>query len=169
MKEAISPLVELKNQWLLSQVDVEFPTQESLQGRALYQNYLAQCQYHEVSPEDNVDNVPCDEVYLVDFHRLTILFSQLQSKRWLDQDEQALVVEFLTQIILADDHQLYVGFSSGEASAVAIVSENEQQRLISDVLVLGALSQQDVLGFAKTLNQHLIDTGAEEKSLVVEL
>lgn len=74
-----SPLVASKNQWLHSQVECEFPTKESLEGLALYQRSLSErtLQPLSCSLEKSDDEL---EHFLVDFHRLTILFSHTAIK-----------------------------------------------------------------------------------------
>ncbi|MBE3657544.1 hypothetical protein BOO92_12740 [Vibrio navarrensis] len=128
-----SPLVEIKNQWLHNQVDCEFPTKESLEGLALYQRSLSE---RTLLPLSCSAGRSSDELehFLVDFHRLTILFSIMQSKRWTSEAEQALIVEFLTQIILAPEHALYVSFSAGEPVGAAMLTYGDDQLLVSDVI-----------------------------------
>lgn len=130
-------IAEIKNQWLFQQVDVEYPTPESLAGRELYQQSLENKTYEriDVTGLEQTANSPFEQedVYLVDFHRLTVVFSLLQAKKWQKPAEQNLVVEFLSQIIYSDPCELYLAFSEGEAIAAAIVTHSENTLLISDL------------------------------------
>lgn len=130
---AIQDLVTQKNHWLSSQIEVAHPTKESVLGKALYFEQLEKCthQQHTLSEVTDSDDV---ELVLVDFHRLTILFSQLQSSRWQGKDSE-YIVEFLTQIILDSEPHLYVGFAHGEPTCCAIFSVKGEECLISDVYI----------------------------------
>ncbi|WP_117234080.1 flavodoxin [Vibrio maerlii] len=136
-------LVEAKNQWLSSHVDVPYPTKESLLGRSLYQEYSKQCSIEpvEVSNEDIVGF----DLHKVDFHRLTVMFADLQASRWKGE-ERALVLEFLSQIILDDVVELYiVGDGSGLVSAFTL-TKIEHSLLIGDLIITQSdLLQQDVV------------------------
>ncbi|PMJ89608.1 flavodoxin [Vibrio sp. 10N.261.55.A7] len=128
------PISDIKNQWLFQHVDVKFPTKESLVGKALYQARLSQAEYrnwseHKANP---VEIFAPDDVYLVDFHRLTVMFSLLQSSWWSDEKEKANVLEFFTQIILSDPCELYVGFIGGKPISAAIVTRSDDTLLVSD-------------------------------------
>ncbi|MDF2154825.1 flavodoxin [Vibrio sp. CAU 1672] len=150
--------IKRKNQWLHDLVEVEFPTAESLKGRALYFEALENSVLSELGYESLLNAARPDapeSIYQVDFHRLTIMFAILQSQRWSAQEEQDLIVEYLTQIILDPDFELYVAFENGEAAAAAIVSQYEGQTLISDVaLAVGVDQVQFVADLALKLNQH---------------
>ncbi|MDB1126198.1 flavodoxin [Vibrio algarum] len=129
-------LVEKKHRWLLAQVDVDFPTPESILGRDLYIEREKSTQYRELASlntEHQIESV-LDEVYLVDFHRLTIMFAQLQSKFWLETKEQNHVLEFFAQIVLSESHDLYVGFKSTHAIICGIATRSNQELLISDLI-----------------------------------
>ncbi len=150
MSLQIPQIATIKNQWLSQQVDVEFPTQESLKGREIYQNWVNEKNYVDLSEyladdsqlEQSLDG---HEIYLVDFHRLTVMFALLQAQRWQDEVEQELIVEFLTQIIYSEPCQLYLGFKNGEPTASAIVTVADEQVLISDVFVLEDTEQRAFL------------------------
>ena len=143
----IPKIAEIKNEWLYQQVDVEYPTKESIAGLALYKEKAASCQY------DQLESVPTesstfgkDDIFLVDFHRLTVMFALLQARRWQSQADKDLILEFLSQIIYSEPCSLYLGFKAGEAVAAAIVTESEDASLISDIVVKGEseeLSRQD--------------------------
>ncbi len=129
-------IAETKNQWLYQQVDVEFPTKESIAGMELYKAAVAQRQYQLMAQVPTQDGTFADEdIYLVDFHRLTVMFSLLQAGMWSSEPEQQLIVEFLTQIIYSEPCSLYLGFKDGEAVAAAIVTVEPESVLVSDVAI----------------------------------
>ncbi len=156
--------IERKNAWLYDLVEVEFPTSESLKGRDIYFQALEQQNYQLVDKNTllKTDSVfKAEDLYLVDFHRLTIMFSILQSHRWDDKHDQEMIVEYLTQIILTPDFELYVGFQDGNPVGAAIVSQFEGNTLVSDVAVSGAFEKnQFIADLAKRLNseQKLCET-----------
>lgn len=129
-----SPVVVAKNQWLCSQVDVEYPTPESLEGRDIYQTLSQQVQCLAFEPQ-SCDEQSLQEIYLVDFHRLTVWFALLQATRSASTDEQQRLVEFFTQIIYSPPCQLYIGFYQGEPVAAGIVTEDQGSVLFSDLVV----------------------------------
>ncbi|NVD07862.1 flavodoxin [Vibrio sp. JPW-9-11-11] len=133
---SIPNIADIKNQWLYQQVEVEFPTQESLAGLALYRSDAAEKEFVELAnrpiPDASFDQ---NDIFLVDFHRLTVMFALLQASRWQQEKHKELIVEFLTQIIYSDPCELYLGFEHGEPVAAAILTLNGQDALISDVVV----------------------------------
>ncbi|ELC3157970.1 flavodoxin [Vibrio harveyi] len=164
MNEQQLESIKRKNEWLHDLVEVEFPTKESLEGREIYNRMLEQKTY-EVSSNtlllDSESNLSVEDIFLVDFHRLTVMFSILQSQRWADKHEQEMIVEFLTQIILTPEFELYVGFKEGEPVGAAIVSQYEGNTLISDLVVSQNLDKrQFVCDLGKKLNhdQKLSET-----------
>lgn len=137
----------IKNQWLFDQVNVEFPTEESLQGRDLYQKAVVQRSsrpFIELTEEPNLSLL--EEVYLVDFHRMTIWFALLQASLWSDKNDQSKVIEFFTQIIYSPPCELYLGFQNGEPVAAGIVTSTSHEILISDIVTLdkNAFGGEDV-------------------------
>lgn len=131
---SIEALIEQKNAWLSSQVDVEFPTTQSLQGRELYLTRQQQSSYARLEEIDSVpDNI---EIHQVDFHRLTILYAQLQAKQWQEPESQSAVLEFLAQTILSDDHALYLAFHEQELLFAVMLTCREHLALISDIAVV---------------------------------
>lgn len=132
----MSSLIEQKNRWLVEQVAVEFPTPESLSGLKLYQTSLNERRLSEINVADinEAQSDPALEVYLVDFHRLTIMFALEQAKRWQDETDRAYIVEYLTQIILSPEHRLFVAFQNGEPVGAAMVTQVEQGLLVSDLI-----------------------------------
>ncbi len=129
-----SSVVAAKNHWLCSQVDVEFPTAESLEGRDIYQSLTQQAEVTSFLPQA-CDEQLLQEIYLVDFHRLTIWFALLQATRSSTQHDQECLVEFFTQIIYSPPCQLFLGFHLGEPVAAGMVTEHEHMVLLSDLVV----------------------------------
>ncbi|MBN3495202.1 flavodoxin [Vibrio neptunius] len=139
MSESASSIIVAKNQWLSQHVDVEFPTQESLLGRALFLEKSAACEVRKLSHEsESHEESRILDIYKVDFHRLTVMFALLQSKRWDKRHEQKLIVEFLSQIIFSEPCDLYIAFLNGESAASAIVTKQQNTLLISDIVTLGS-------------------------------
>ncbi|MDC5842376.1 flavodoxin [Vibrio europaeus] len=165
----IPKIAEIKNEWLYQQVDVEYPTKESIAGLALYKEKSASCQY------DQLESVPTessdfgkDDIFLVDFHRLTVMFALLQARRWQSQADKDLILEFLSQIIYSEPCSLYLGFKSGEAIAAAIVTTSEDASLISDIVVKDESEQLNKQGFVAALCMKLGMNDDRARSLFVE-
>lgn len=138
MSAQIESYLEQKNQWLTEQVNVAYPTPQSLDGRDLYLKAEQTKQYIQTQYSQLATPKWVDDIVLVDFHRLTIMFAILQASQWSEHPEQEkLVIEFLTQIILSDDYQLYLGLLDGEPVAGAITRFDSQEKtlLVSDVTV----------------------------------
>lgn len=123
-----------QNQWLSSQVDVEFPTAESLEGRDIYHALSRHTEVSLFQPQA-CDAPLLQEIYLVDFHRLTVWFALLQATRSSTQHDQERLVEFFTQIIYSPPCQLFLGFHLGEPVAAGMVTEHEHMVLLSDLVV----------------------------------
>ncbi|SHO58498.1 hypothetical protein [Vibrio quintilis] len=135
----IPQVVDEKIKWLSGQVDVEFPTEPSLKGRSIYLASIKQCRYSEIVPDpasDAYTDEALTNTYLVDFHRLTVMFALLQANQYDGQAEKDAIVEFFTQIILSPPCQLYLGFEAGQAVAAAIITRNDSELLISDIVIL---------------------------------
>lgn len=147
-------MVELKNNWLYQQVDVEYPTQESLAGRAIYQQHQADKQCELWAPIASSDGNHND-IYLADFHRLTITFALLQAEQFIDEHDKNHIIEFLTQIMYSEPCELYLGFEQGTAVACAIVTRSQQQVLISDIVVKPDSQFVDADVFASLLIKKL--------------
>ncbi|MCG9776542.1 flavodoxin, partial [Vibrio diabolicus] len=99
MNEQQLASIERKNTWLYDLVEVEFPTPESLKGRDVYFKALEQATYQVVDKDTLLESnseFSSDDIFLVDFHRLTIMFSVLQSQRWDQQYDKDMIVEYLT-------------------------------------------------------------------------
>lgn len=130
------PLVENKHRWLLGHVDVDYPTPESILGRDLYIGRELAIQYREwpLTQMEPLIGPLVDEVFLVDFHRMTVMFAQLQSWFWKDEKAQNHVLEFFAQIDLTDKHDLYVGFINGQPIICCIATWSANELLISDLV-----------------------------------
>lgn len=145
MSNSAISIVETKNQWLSQHIDVEFPTKESLAGRQLYLTKSQDSQFEKLVGLPEPSTIFSEQdIFKVDFHRLTVMFSLLQSKRWEEQNEQELIVEFLSQIIFSEPCDLYVGFQNGEPSAAAIITKNGKELLVSDVVNLSGNNDEFV-------------------------
>ncbi|MBR9876204.1 flavodoxin [Vibrio sp. J1-1] len=168
MNEIQLASIERKNAWLHDLVEVEFPTPESLKGRDIYFQMLEQQQYQVVDKNALLaGEVDCKtkELFLVDFHRLTIMFSILQSQRWDKQYDQEMIVEYLTQIILTPDFELYVGFKDGNPVGAAIVSQFEGNTLISDVAVSDLIAKSQ---FESDLAKRLDTEEKLSETIIIE-
>ncbi|MDV6250212.1 flavodoxin [Vibrio sp. EA2] len=168
MNEIQLASIERKNAWLHDLVEVEFPTPESLKGRDIYFQTLKQQQYQTVDKDALLTSeAECktDDIFLVDFHRLTIMFSILQSQRWDKQYDQEMIVEYLTQIILTPDFELYVGFEDGKPVGAAIVSQFEGNTLISDVAVSDSIAKSQ---FESDLAKRLDSEEKLSETIILE-
>ena len=135
-----------KNAWLLSQLDVAYPAKESLLGRDVYKETLSGKSY-QLLPS-NQTPAKIDEIHKVDFHKLTVLFSLNQASVYESEFDKTHIIEFLSQIILSDEHQLYIGTLGSDVVASAIVTQGEGEILVSDLV---NQADQDTLGFAQQL------------------
>ncbi|EGU44699.1 hypothetical protein VII00023_20192 [Vibrio ichthyoenteri ATCC 700023] len=146
-------IAEIKNNWLYAQVDVEFPTKESLVGRALYQASVEHKQYQILTAatlDSAGDTFAAEDIYLVDFHRLTVMFALLYSKQWASDGDQQMMIEFLTQIIYSEPCELYIGFQNGEPVTTAILTRSNEQVLVSDITTNDTHSESK-MSFVKSL------------------
>ncbi|MGO2497902.1 MAG: flavodoxin [Vibrio litoralis] len=159
MQSQIESYILAKNQWLSKQVDVEFPTPESLIGRKVYLESQQNIKYSLSEVQSLLSNKVGLDVIEVDFHRLTILFSIIQASQFSDNPEQqSLVIEFLTQIILDDEYQLFLGFDDGEPVSALIckIDLDNQIAVLTDIVIsqnyLHSFKTQD---FASDVLQYL--------------
>ncbi len=160
-------VVSYKNHWLSEQVNVEFPTPESLQGKDLYLQAAKKCSYQPRSVGSGTQGGVVDVIYPVDFHRLTIIYARLQSLRWQAPGQQALVTEFLTQIILADNPRFYVGYVGDKPVAAAMLTEHRDQLLISDIVCLVDVNNAKEL-FLNQLYDLVITSCANDVVVIIE-
>jgi len=168
MTDSYPNVVKVKNQWLFDQVEVEFPTPESLKGRAIYQSL---CEENTVTPliqSVQETGINLDEIYLVDFHRLTVMFSLLQASRGRDEQEQNYLLEFFTQIIFSEPCYLYVGFKQAEPVAAALITQSENELLVSDIVVKD-LSYSSAEQFALAATQKWLKSNEFSGSFYIEL
>ncbi|WP_089139206.1 flavodoxin [Vibrio rumoiensis] len=138
MQFQIESYISDKNNWLSKQVDVEFPTPESLIGRQLYLASQQDITFTESNIESLLKTKGDLEVIEVDFHRLTILFSIIQASLWSDTPaDERFIIEFLTQIILDDDYQLYLGFHEREPVSALIchIDQKNSLAVLSDITI----------------------------------
>jgi hypothetical protein len=135
-------IVDKKHHWLLSHVDVKYPTPESILGRDLYQQRENRTQYQEYSLCETTTHDRIEEIYLVDFHRLTVMFAKLQSDDWKDEKSRQYVLEFFAQTTLSEDHHYYLGFIAGKPIIAAIVTCMDKDLLVSDIVTKDSHSNQ---------------------------
>ncbi|OEF23485.1 hypothetical protein [Vibrio rumoiensis] len=139
MQSQVESYINDKNRWLTGQVDVEFPTPQSIDGRDLYLKKQQTKEYVCNEWADLLKPQPwLHEVILVDFHRLTIMFSVLQATQWADDVEaEKLIIEFLTQIILSDEYQLYIGIVDSKPVTALIGKQDTENNvtLFSDIVI----------------------------------
>jgi len=165
----IPKIAEVKNSWLYQQVDVQFPTKESLKGLDLYKQAVAIRQYASFNDTNKADLAfDTDDIFLVDFHRLTVMFALIQSSQWTNEVEQEMIVEFLTQIIYSEPCSLYLGFSSGEPVAAAIVTQHEETLLISDVAIKNSEQLTSPDDFAQSLLVKLRPQLTSDIEIIIE-
>ncbi|WGV98222.1 flavodoxin [Vibrio sp. YMD68] len=171
------PIADIKNQWLSQHIDVKFPTKESVAGCALYQRSLEARIYQVWQPDPTNDGnaFGLQEIYLVDFHRLTVMFSILQSQQWVDEKEQAEVLEFFTQIILSPPCDLYVAFNDGIPAAAAIVTQTDDSILVSDIVLISNIvvageqvNDHLALSFASQLINQMYCADIDTKTIYIE-
>ena len=163
MNNEIPESAHKKNQWLFSQLDIAYPAKESLLGRELYQSRLPSKNYQLLAQDQIPSQI--DELHKVDFHKLTVLFSINQASAYQDETERAHILEFLSQIILSDEHELFVGTENGDVVASAIVTATDDSLLISDVV---NQHDQDCIGFAKQLHEFLAQDQASSCKVWLE-
>ena len=163
MNNEIPESAHKKNQWLFSQLDIAYPAKESLLGRELYQSRLPSKNYQLLAQDQIPSQI--DELHKVDFHKLTVLFSINQASAYQDEIERAHILEFLSQIILSDEHELFVGTENGDVVASAIVTATDDSLLISDVV---NQHDQDCIGFAKQLHEFLAQDQASSCKVWLE-
>ncbi|WP_038181426.1 hypothetical protein [Vibrio rhizosphaerae] len=155
-------IAQIKNQWLSAQVDVAYPTPLSLVGRDLYLASVRQCTYQPIEFK-RVAELKTQEVYHVDFHRLTVMFAQLQAEQYRAAAEKEAIIEFFTQIIYSPPCELFLGFEGGEPVAAGILTQAEATVLVSDLVIAEACSAYDApLDFACQILKHAqVDEAAD--------
>ncbi|WP_394244239.1 flavodoxin [Vibrio astriarenae] len=156
--DTLPAIVIAKNDWLHNQVEVEYPTKESLKGRELYFSRYNTSQVLSIDEVAGEASLLTDSIYLVDFHRLTVMFSLLQAKLWPSQDDQDLILEFLSQIIYSEPCELYLAFADGTPIGAGLVTQTEQGCLISDISCEPSLTSGD---FVVSLAAKLAEQGVQ--------
>lgn len=157
MVNVFPDIVSTKNEWLYSQIDVEFPTVASKKGYQLQLEYCQNCDVTRWYPSDK--NITCPfDLFPVNFHRLTVYFAVLQSKLFSSPEDQESIIEFYTQIIYSDPCQLYVGFKDQEPVFAGMVTKNDNQILFSNFV-----STDKNVSLSNSA-QYIYDVIAEENS-----
>ncbi|GEA59392.1 hypothetical protein [Vibrio comitans] len=160
----VEHLQQQKTQWLLSQIEVAYPTRESVLGKACYLDLIEkfskiaslECPSSESTPVANNT-----EWLRADFHKLTVLFAHFMATHSdIPDASREYLQEFLAQIILDDQgpHSLCIGFEGSEVVGVCIVSNTSDTLLVSDLLLKNSLSKdleiRSILNlFATEINQ----------------
>ncbi|UTV30144.1 hypothetical protein [Photobacterium atrarenae] len=173
MQSQIEQLITSKNHWMASHItEAEFPTPQSQEGLALYQDRQAAGSYQLVKETDNTP-APQLSVYPVDCHPLTIRFALIIASQWPDEQEKETVIEYLTQIMLEEDSpaQLFVGFYRGKPTAAGMMFNGEADQseltLISDVCALAGPNDQ---AFVAEMTHYLINqTQSAQRQAVVHI
>ncbi|MDR9830078.1 flavodoxin [Vibrio sp. FNV 38] len=141
--DTLPAIVVAKNDWLHHQIEVDYPTKESLKGRDLYFSRYGNELIYGLDEIEGQPNINAEDIFLVDFHRLTVKFALLQAQKWPSQDDQDLILEFLSQIIYSSPCQLYLAFAEGVAVAASIVTCVDNECLISDVMCIESVHRDD--------------------------
>ncbi|MEZ9509840.1 hypothetical protein BCS96_09435 [Vibrio breoganii] len=144
----VDHLQQQKTQWLLSQIDVAYPTRESVLGKACYLDLMEK--FSEITSLESAANdlkqaVSTTEWLRADFHKLTVLFARfMASHSDIPEASREFLQEFLAQIILDDQgaHSLCLGFEGSEVVGACIVSSTSETILVSDLLLKSDLGQQ---------------------------
>lgn len=163
MSDTINTLVKKKNDWLTSHVAVKYPTAESIKGRDLYLKAQEDKHYTQIGLSEfkgslsETEDQAVDEVHLVDFHRLTVMFALTKASSWQDEQERAFLLEFFAQIMLSTDYPLYVGFKSGEAVACAITHQLDDVMLVSDVVLIHSAGNDNHAFICALLNHQNVN------------
>ncbi len=168
MSDSLPHVVNVKNKWLFDQVEVEHPTPESLRGREVYKKL---CKRNTVNPlvlPDQTTSFNLEDIYLVDFHRLTVMFSILESLRGENEQERNDLVEFFTQIIFSEPCSLYVAFEQSEPVAAAIVTVSESQLLVSDIVFKSQAASSSLEQFAASIVAKWLGNRTYEGTIYIE-
>ncbi|PMG83237.1 hypothetical protein BCU83_05110 [Vibrio breoganii] len=143
----VDHLQHQKTQWLLSQIDVAYPTRESVLGKACYLDLIEKFSEINslVSPAKDLNQAVSTTQWLrADFHKLTVLFARfMASHSDIPEASREFLQEFLAQIILDDQgaHSLCLGFEGSEVVGACIVSNTSEIVLVSDLILKNDLAQ----------------------------
>ncbi|AZL86708.1 MULTISPECIES: hypothetical protein [Aliivibrio] len=122
-----------KMDWLSSQVDVEFPTPESIKGRDVY---LSQSLTEQLTFTPDAGLISDTVTVLqVTEHRLTIRWAMTVASQWENTYDD--VLEFLTQVDVSDEYQLFVALDGMKPVAACISQIIDGTMYVSDVVVNG--------------------------------
>ncbi|WP_261818194.1 flavodoxin [Vibrio gallicus] len=142
-----SEILGKKISWMTSHIEVDFPTRESVLGKAIYLDLMEASSTEALTGE--IAAKTGIEWLQADFHKMTVMFADHFSNNvQLPTQSQGLLLEFLAQIILDKEaSQLWLAFNDGQVVATAIVTQMDKQILISDFQLadkhkLGSLIQQ---------------------------
>lgn len=166
---SMQTIVDEKNHWLCNQVEVLFPTPESLKGRELYLALNATQSVEAFVLPASASQINLDDIFLVDFHRLTIMFALLQASRCDEESQQTLLVEFFTQIIYSPPCALFLGFFETQPVAAAILTSHEQDLLISDIVIHNAIVFGEPREFAGAVIRKWSEDHPVTGNLYIEL
>ncbi|GAM60143.1 hypothetical protein JCM19232_476 [Vibrio ishigakensis] len=115
---------------MLSHVEVDYPTRESILGKAVYLDLMDSA---SVMPYSKGDANSSIEWIKVDFHKMTVMFAHFfANNAAVTEESQTVLLEFMAQITLDDNPSLYLAFDKGETVTTAIVTESDTELLISD-------------------------------------
>lgn len=128
-----------KQAWLAEQVNVEFPTPESIKGRDIYlsQNKTIPSEHsfvHASIPE-GMFVLPVTE------HRLTIRWAMMVAHQWKKEYDE--VLEFLTQIELSEQYQLFVVLNGMMPVAACLSQVIDDTLFVSDVVIMDEHLEMD--------------------------
>lgn len=123
-------ILQKKINWMLSHVEVDYPTRESILGKAVYLDLMDSA---SVMPYSKGDANSSIEWIKVDFHKMTVMFAHFfANNAAVTEESQTVLLEFMAQITLDDNPSLYLAFDKGETVTTAIVTESDNELLISD-------------------------------------
>jgi hypothetical protein len=141
----VNELNQQKLAWLVSQIEVDYPTRESVLGKASYLD-LAESSPVQLFDFDKMKLSNSNASWLeVDFHKMTVMFALFMSKNAIIPEAQReFLQEFLAQIILTSStqHKLYLAFLEGQLVGSAIVNLGDDLLLITDCLLLDSVEDK---------------------------
>lgn len=141
-----SSVIELNQQkveWLASQIAVDYPTRESVLGKASYLDLVESSPIDLFSIENKAASVDTVNWIEVDFHKMTVMFAKFMAQHASIPDSQReFLQEFLAQIILtsSDKHRLYLAFSDDDIIGSALASTDKSVLLLTDCLILNKVN-----------------------------
>ncbi|MCP3699347.1 MAG: hypothetical protein GY920_12440 [Aliivibrio sp.] len=131
--------LQQKQAWLSNQVNVDFPTPESVKGRDVYLKQPAKvAEEYQFSSETLPETI---SVLLVTEHRLTIRWAITVARQWDAEYED--VLEFLTQIDLCDDYQLSVALDGMKPVAACLSQVIDGIMYVSDIVLTSDAINED--------------------------